>query len=239
MIDSLAADRRTSARVPAARAPPRPVAPCRRISAAGPEIKFGHGGRRAGAGRPRNPVPKPMPAAPPEPRWHAYATHPQAEQLAARELSRTGYTGYAPLIAIRRQDPVIHSLFHKVLAPRFIGYGFVLLDPADPWRPVAETAGVRQVLLGSNGRPAPIAAGVIERHRADDERLCDLARETMPPLPRGALVRIEGGALAGYVGEVVDCDGLTTTVEVDIFGRLVPVRHDRASVAVLAETPAK
>jgi transcription antitermination factor NusG len=199
-------------------------------------LRFGHGGARvnsggarAGAGRPRNPVPL---LAPIGLRWFVYLTHPQAEGLAARELSRSGYRSYSPLIAVRRQDPVIATMFHKVLAPRFLRYGFVELGPTDPWLPIVhDTPGVAGMLLRIGGhRPAPVKIDVVELHMADDDRLCDLARETMPKLDKDARVTIEAGALAGFAGVVVDCDGLVTTVQVRMFGRLMTVRVDRASV---------
>jgi hypothetical protein len=91
-------------------------------------------------------------------RWHVYQTRPQAERLAAEDLTRSGYRGYAPLIAVRKQDAVIRSLFHKIRVARFPGYGFVELSPGDPWHPILEAAGVARTLRGPDGRPARIPA---------------------------------------------------------------------------------
>lgn len=219
-----------------ARAMDRSLAPCCGISQKRPETsKFGHGGPRANAGGLREP-PGGRPRKPDAmvawdgPRWCAYATHPQAERLAASELTRAGYRSYAPLIAMVRRDPVVHSIAHKVLAPRFQGYGFVELGPTDPWQPVRVTAGIRAMLLGPTGRIVPIPVGVIERHQADDAALCNLARETMPRLLPGLVVAIDDGAFAGHSGIVVACDGLVTAVSLELFGRMVDVRLARGSV---------
>jgi transcription antitermination factor NusG len=167
----------------------------------------GHGGSRPGAGRPRKIHQAPAVVIPGAPRWCVYQTHPQAERLAAADLTRTGYHGYAPLIAVRRQDVVIRSLFHKVRVARFPGYGFVELAPGEPWLPILEAAGVARILRSPDGRPARVPVGEIERHLLDDERLCDLQRETMPPLPAGNRVTILHGALTSFEGFVIECDG--------------------------------
>lgn len=202
--------------------------------------KFGHGGARAnsggarpGAGRPSSegrawkaPEIVVAPSC-----WCVYQSQPQAERRAAEEITRAGYHGYAPLIAVRKQDAVIRSLYHKVVVPRFPGYGFIQLGATDRWRePFQDMAGKPRILLDANGRPARLPVGVLELHMLDDDRLCDLARETMPCLDVGDRVTILDGALIGFDGGVLECDGLVTTVEVVMFGRPMPVRCDRASV---------
>jgi transcription antitermination factor NusG len=187
------------------------------------------GGARPGAGRPWKTHADPI-VLPIGPRWCVYQTHPQAERRAAEDLTRSGYHGYAPLIAVRRQDAVLRSMFHKVRVARFPGYGFVELGQGEPWLPILEAAGVFGILRGIDGRPARLPVGEIERHMLDDERLCDLQRETMPPIPIGARVTILAGAFTSFEGSVVEDDGLVTMVELEMFGRLIPVRLDRASV---------
>jgi transcription antitermination factor NusG len=186
------------------------------------------GGARPGAGRPRNPVPLVEPIGT---RWYVYQTHPQAERLAASELTRAGYRSYAPMIAVRRQDPVIPSMFHKILVSRFTGYGFVELGPTEPWLPILEEPGIARMLLDSSGRhPSPVGVGIVELHQADDDRLCDLARETMPCLEVGTRVTVIDGAMTSFGGPVLECDGLVTMVEVNLFGRLIPTGFARSSV---------
>lgn len=199
--------------------------------------KFTHGGARANSGGLRHPCggrPRKIVASPPQeswtgPRWVVYQTFPQAERLAAHELTREGYRTYLPLIADRRRDPVIKSLWHRVLVSRFPGYGFVELGPTDPWLPVKKTSGVSAVLLTA-GKPAPVPIGEVERHMADDEELCDLARDEMPELIAGTSVRIEGGAYIGHSGIVLACNGLVTIIDVEMFGRPVPAKIARSMV---------
>lgn len=189
-----------------------------------------NGGARPGAGRPWK-IPEPANIIATGPRWCVYQSQPQAERRAAEEITRAGYRGYMPLIAVRRRDAVIRSLYHKVLLTRFPGYGFLQLGPTDRWRePFQDMAGKPRILLGADGRPARIPVGELERHMLDDDLLCDLARETMPPLTVGCRVTLLDGAPASLEGSVLECDGLMTVVQVLMFGRPLPVRCDRASV---------
>jgi transcription antitermination factor NusG len=200
--------------------------------------KFSHGGPRAnsgglrpGAGRPWKIPDEPIAIIPHGLRWCVYQSQPQAERRAAEEITRAGYRGYMPLIAVRKQDPVIRSMYHKVLLTRFPGYGFLELGPTDRWRePFQDMAGRPRILLGADGRPARIPVGELERHMLDDDRLCDLARETMPAFKARDRVIILDGALASHEGDVLECDGLVTTVEVMMFRRPMPYRLDRAAV---------
>lgn len=216
-----------------ARAPACSTAPRHGAAEISQEIKFSHGGARPGAGRPRSPPANPWAETNSwtGPRWCVYQTHPQAELLAAVELSRSGYHCYAPQIAMLRRDRVILTMFHKVLVPRFPGYGFVELATTDPWVPVRYAAGVRGVLLACNGRPALVPVGEVERHMAEDGALCDLSPEVMPCFDVGTRVRIEAGAMESFRGTVVECDGVVTMVEVTMFGRLVQARLARTTLA--------
>jgi transcription antitermination factor NusG len=188
-----------------------------------------NGGARPGAGRPWKIPDEPVIAS--GLRWCVYQSQPQAERRAAEEITRAGYRGYMPLIAVRKQDAVIRSLYHKVLLTRFPGYGFLELSPTDRWRePFQDMAGKPRILLGADGRPARLPVGELERHMLDDDRLCDLTRGTMPPFKVGDRVFILEGAFSSHEGTVQDCDGLVTTVEVVIFNRPMPYRMDRAAV---------
>ena len=136
-------------------------------------IKFGHGGARPGAGRPRERPPNPWVKTNGwiGPRWCVYQTYHKAERLAARELGRAGYRAYTPEIAMLRRGRTSPTMFHKVMVARMPGYGFVELGPTDPWVPIKNTAGVRCLLLTPSGKPALCAGGEVERqmvHHAID-----------------------------------------------------------------------
>ena len=165
------------------------------------------------------------------PRWCVVVTYPQAERMAVEEMARAGYLAYLPLIAEARADAVVPSMRHVVRVPMFPGYAFVRLGPSDPWAPIRYcTAGVRDVLMADEMRPALVGVGVIETLQADDERRCQLVPEVMPVLATGARVRVSRGALAGSSGDVRQCDGRTTRVAMALFGRLVVVAIERAAL---------
>lgn len=195
--------------------------PCGRKIQAPSQTK--RGGARPGSGR--KPKPKPIPAPAPQigPRWCCYRTHPQAENAVAGELARAGYQAYNPLIAVRRRDPVIPSMWHKVRIPVFGGYGFVLLGPTDPWVPIRYTHGVRDMLLGMNGRPATVPAGFVEALQADDARRCDLTPEVHAPLAVGSAVRLTSGAMVDMEGLVTASDGQRVKLLLSVMGHDVAV----------------
>ena len=168
------------------------------------------------------------------PRWFVLQSHPSAERLAAHELTRSGFRCYLPLIADRKRDPVVRSLWHRVLSIRFPSYCFFELNAGDPWVPVLHAAGVRKILLTGRGKPAPVPVGEVARHMEDDNRLCDLTHSLLPSFSAGAMVIIEAGALAGHGGVVANCNGLVTTVEVELFSRPMQVRVSRGDVSLVA-----
>ena len=94
--------------------------------------------------------------------------------------------------------------------------------------------GVRKILLTSNGRPAPVPTAEVARHMADDARLCDLTNAAMPAFQPGVIVSIEAGALSGHTGIVSECNGMVTTIEVELFARPMLVRLSRADAALAA-----
>src|SRR5882672_2996490 len=167
-------DKARSSSVPAATATSGGVRCASNGQAESETFKFGHGGRRPGtggpqpgSGRPRKPVivvPPPRTMTGP-PRWFVYQCHPQAERLATHEITLAGYRAYLPLIATRRRDRVIPTMFHRVLVTRFPGYGFVELAPHDPWVPICDMPGVVAILRGGDGRPCPVRSGEVELHQ--------------------------------------------------------------------------
>jgi transcription antitermination factor NusG len=194
-----------------------------------PEIKIGWGGRRPGAGRKPKPIAIPT-YAPDLQHWCVVAYWGQAEISATRELTRQGYETYTPLVAIRRLDPVIRTLWHTVRVPWLPGYGFIRLTHTESRVPILETRGVREILLRPDGRAGMVRDAVIEDMRRDDDARLLLPPEAGPVLPVGATVRIEAGALLGHAGWVLECDGVRTRVEVTVFGRPTPVWLDRVRV---------
>ncbi len=192
------------------------------------------GGRRPGAGR------KPKhPAGPQEPAWKGsswcvFSTFSQAEFVATQELARHSYEVYLPLIAVAVRDAVLHTMFHKVRKPLFPGYGFIRLTATAPRQPILDISGVRGLVIGADNLPGRVRDSFVERMRADDDRRCELSAAALSPLPAQASVLVLRGAFAGRRGIVRACDGRTSTVDLQLFGRVVPLLICRADLTEVA-----
>lgn len=189
------------------------------------------GGVRPGAGR------KPKPATAPTPlysldtlRWCVYASWGQAETSSASDLTRHGYETYCPLVAIRRRDRVIQSMWHTVREPYFPGYVFIRLTQTQSREPINATRGVREVLRRRDGQASWVPDSLIDKIRDGDEKRLVLPKAHAPILPIGTLVRVVDGAFTSFPGTVIECDGVKTCVGVEIFGRVTPVWLDRVGV---------
>lgn len=188
------------------------------------------GGARLNSGPKPQPKPAPVIVIDPIPRWAVVAFWGQAEMSGTGELTRLGYETYLAMVAIRRRDPVILSMWHTVRVPLLSGYGFIRITQIQSREPILATRGVREVLLRPDGRPWWVPDGEIDKLRAND-----VARLKPPPrhgsaLAVGTVVRIVDGAFTDHRGVVVECDGARTLVEVQMFGRPMPVWLDRAAV---------
>lgn len=164
------------------------------------------------------------------PLWCVIAFWGQAELSATTELTRIGYETCMPMVAIRRQDPVLTSLWHTIRVPLFPGYGFIRLSQSESREPITATRGIREVLRRPDGRAASVPDLLIEKLIDDAPKRLELPKEHGPVLDKGAHVRIETGAFASHLGTVKGCDGVKTQVEVFIFGRATPIWLDRVAV---------
>jgi transcription antitermination factor NusG len=151
-----------------------------------------------------------------------------------QELTRQGYETYLPLVAIRRRDPVIASMWHEVRVPLFPGYAFIRMTNAETREPIAATKGVRELLHRPDGRLSVVSDGEVDRLRGDDETRLRLPKETAPVLAAGVVVRITEGAFSGLSGVVAECDGVRTRVVLALFDRDVPIWLDRVAVVEVA-----
>jgi transcription antitermination factor NusG len=191
----------------------------------------GFGGPQPGSGRPRKPKPIVIPAyAVDTPVWCVFVTWGQAEQLVTRELARSGYETYMPMTAIRRQDRVLTSLWHTVRVPYLPGYGFIRLTQSESREPVLATRGIREVLRRPDGKAAWVRDAVVEKMREDDAKRLELPPEVGSELEPGTMIQISRGAFLAHRGSVIECDGVKTLVQVEIFGRPTPVWLDRVAV---------
>lgn len=168
------------------------------------------------------------------PVWCVVAFHGQAERSAITSLSQEGYETYLPMTAIRRQDPVVKSMWHTVRIPYFAGYGFIRLTQSESREPIQAIRGVREILRRPDGRAASVPDALIEKLIEDAPRRLELPKEHGPVLDVGAKVLIKDGTFGGHRGVVSECDGVNTKVEVELFGRPVPIWMDRVSVEVVS-----
>lgn len=129
-------------------------------------------------------------------RWYAVQSQPRREQLALVHLARQSFDAFCPLVSKVRKAPRGSV---SVQAPFFPGYVFARLDlEQDRWRSINGTIGViRLVGFSSNGRPAPLPWGFIER-------LKQLSGDGMlqgdSGLNAGDAVRVIGGPLDDLCG---------------------------------------
>lgn len=208
--------------------------PCGRIPRATAEIKLsGWGGARPGAGRKPKAEADPGPVIRPGYQWYVVYTHPQAERVATRDLTDKGYRVYLPMQAIRRRDRVVRTMFHTVHVPMFSRYLFVELDiETDPWAPVRYADGVRELFMSRAMRPLPVPTGFVEGLMATEGYRLHLRDPALSKLPIGTAVRVDSGSFISFPGVVASCDGVTTEVTMQIFGRptLVTVPRERVDV---------
>src|SRR5215472_8892146 len=102
---------------------------------------------------------------PPAPYWAVCYTNPQAERWAASQLQRAGYRVLLPLLAVRRRDRVVRSLWTTVEIPLFSRYLFVHLD--GNWAPICATPGVRS-LLTDGTKPGRVSEAAVSALQASE-----------------------------------------------------------------------
>jgi transcriptional antiterminator RfaH len=151
--------------------------------------------------------------------WAVCYTNPQAERWAETGLRRQGYTTFLPLIAVRRRDRVLRSLWHTVEVPIFSRYLFIRFNHrAESWSPIRDTPGVRDLIrIGAEVQYAPEAA-VSALEAAIAERATH-GPETTQWAP-GAPVALLAGALRGHPAVVLSTHGEHATLAVLLFGAL-------------------
>lgn len=196
-----------------------------------PEIrqKSSWGGARPGAGRPRK-APVVATYATDDLLWRVFASHPQAEISATRELTRQGYEAYLPMMADRRRDRVTPTMWHEVRVPMLTGYGFIRLTNSQSREPITATRGVRDLLRRPDGRLWWVSDARMDKLREFAEEKLRLPKEHAAPFEAGARVRVTEGPFTDHVGPVVECDGLVTVVRLVMFDRPMPVRVARVAV---------
>jgi transcription antitermination factor NusG len=165
-----------------------------------------------------------------ERRWHVVQTEPQREARVAERLVAHSFDVFNPRIRKRVRVNGVRSRF--VMRPMLPGYTFVRFDPLrDAWwiirRNQPGLPGVLRVLSWGE-RPVPVLDGVIE-HLREREFALNRNRRRAPPiaLKPSSYVRILAPlcfqGLFGVVTRILE-RSRTVDVEIDLFGRAVPMR---------------
>lgn len=164
--------------------------------------------------------------------WFVAQTHPNQEATAARHLVAQKFGVFNPRAMIREPGKAPRN------AALFPGYLFVRLDPAQPFRAIRSTIGIRRGLLcRADGSPMPVPERVVLDlmmrlgPRGFIDELPTLAR-----FAKGDMVRVLDGPFTSFVGicELPDHERNGRLIaSLDVFGRKVPVELHRDQVELV------
>lgn len=159
--------------------------------------------------------------------WFVLATHTHREEEAIQNLSRQSFHAYCPMI-IRNIRHARRS--YDAARPLFPGYVFVeWQDPAQRWRPLSSTVGVRSLIM-SGETPARLPAGFVE-----DLKAREVDGSIGKPEARfqaGQQVTICGGAFDGLIGQIVEMkENDRVLVLLDLLNRQTRVHIDAKRLA--------
>jgi transcriptional antiterminator RfaH len=134
----------------------------------------------------------------PSSKWLVIATHPHRELFAISNLKRQDFDAYCPMIMKR----IRHARrVYDDPRPLFPGYIFVAFQPAQNWRPILGTYGVKS-LVRNGEEPGLLGGSFIDamKSRERDGVIRKLAAE----LEAGQRVEVQGGPFDGLVGEILE-----------------------------------
>ena len=154
--------------------------------------------------------------------WFALQVRTKAEPLVEQALRGKAYETFLPTYIETRQ---YSDRIKKVETALFPGYLFCRLDP-EQRLPILTTPGVHKIVSVDNNGPTPVDASEIEAI----QRLLkgNGNPRPFPYLKVGDRVRVEVGAFAGVVGNLVSEKGVDRLiVSVTILHRSVAVEIDR------------
>lgn len=144
--------------------------------------------------------------------WFAIQAKPHREELAAASLEKLDLDVFLP--RVRREQRLIGQP-HRRITPLFRGYLFARFCPVISLEAVRYARGVLRVLSNGDG-PIPVAPEIISeiQGRLQADGFIRLEIKACRP---GALVTIEQGPLAGWIGHVEreSDDGRRVTILVE------------------------
>lgn len=166
--------------------------------------------------------------------WYVLRVADRLEKAVDNALEKAGVERWLPVCAIqpKRRGKRKWQAMEPVSVPVWPGYLFVrVANTAHSWAGLATVDGVLSV-LGTAERPAPINETKLLKLKMSlekDEKARDVLADAMQV---GQSVRVEDGPFASFEGVVTWLGGFDRAqVEVNLFGRLVPVDLELAQLA--------
>lgn len=171
--------------------------------------------------------------------WYVIQTEPHREQLAHDELIDRKFDCYWPKHTVRvtRRSGFDrrprHILIERSLFPSYVFAGFDVA--CETWQIIQTLRGVHRILM-LDMRPVPVPFHIVEhvRQREAESKMPEKRRPSTwkaSPFARGTIVRIlEPLSFAGLFGEVVALEHDRIRVEIDLFGRKVPLEIQPSNV---------
>ena len=136
-------------------------------------------------------------------RWYVAKTQPRKENLVRQHLERQSFETFLPFAPDKLRNKKYKAA--QTRQPLFPGYIFVRLNvKAQRWRNVNSTIGVLYLVqFGDMPSPMPIGAAETLIEQTDDAGLFNFEAG----LKAGDMVRVIGGPMHDFVGELVRQDG--------------------------------
>lgn len=136
-------------------------------------------------------------------RWYVAKTQPRKEELAKQHLERQSFEAFLPFTPDKLRNRKYKAASTR--QPLFPGYIFVRLNVgAQRWRNVNSTLGVHY-LVSFGPMPSPMPTGAAEAliERTDDQGFFSFESGLKP----GDIVRVVGGPMNDFIGELQRLDG--------------------------------
>lgn len=201
----------------------------------------GHGGSRAGAGRPHKSVAPP--SMPPDVfQWFCVRTIYGGERLADTETRLAGFEVFNPSVwraaesARRDRNGVVRPARPDRITSLFPRFYFARMNLADPsWHQIKRLPGVERIMgrVGNLGVPAPLSDSVINLLLGMCEPnhcIYPANHLHMNPIDVGTSLRLMTGSMEGHTGICEWSDGRRVRLLLSILGRNVPVTVSQGAV---------
>ena len=154
--------------------------------------------------------------------WYVANTHVNAENTAAYNLSRQGFSVYLPKYMKLRRHARRQDLVPRPLFPRYVFVGVGIKNKR--WRAINSTIGINH-LISFDGRPTILHSDILDQVRARENNDGMIVTRESCHFRKGDRVEIVRGALCEQTGlfDSLD-DKKRVIVLLDLLGRQVRVR---------------